>query len=36
VPAALDIGRRQTFADVAATIARLLSLQPPLPGTAFL
>jgi phosphopentomutase len=36
VPAALDIGRRQTFADVAATIARLFSLEPPLVGTAFL
>jgi phosphopentomutase len=36
VPAALDVGRRQTFADVAATIARLLSLEVPLPGTAFL
>ncbi|MEA2499983.1 MAG: phosphopentomutase [Actinomycetota bacterium] len=39
VPAGLDVGRRQTFADVAATIARLLSLslslEPPV-GTAFL
>jgi phosphopentomutase len=36
VPAALDVGRRQTFADVAATIARLLSLELPPRGTAFL
>ncbi|TMK48650.1 MAG: phosphopentomutase [Actinobacteria bacterium] len=36
VPAGLDLGRRQTFADVAATIARLLSLEPPPLGTAFL
>ena len=38
VPAGLDVGRRQTFADVAATIARLLSLslEPPPVGTAFL
>lgn len=40
VPSGLDVGRRQTFADVAATIARLLSLSlslelPPV-GTAFL
>jgi phosphopentomutase len=36
VPAGLDLGRRQTFADVAATIARLLALEPPPTGTAFL
>jgi phosphopentomutase len=36
VPAGLDLGRRQTFADVAATIARLLALEPPPMGTAFL
>jgi phosphopentomutase len=38
VPAALDVGCRRTFADVAATIARLLSLElpPPAAGTAFL
>jgi phosphopentomutase len=36
VPAALDVGRRQTFADVAATIAHLLSLELAPPGTAFL
>jgi phosphopentomutase len=36
VPAGLDVGRRQTFADVAATIARLLALEPPPTGTAFL
>ncbi|HWD71385.1 MAG TPA: phosphopentomutase [Actinomycetota bacterium] len=36
VPAGLDLGRRQTFADVAATIARLLALEPPPVGTAFL
>jgi phosphopentomutase len=36
VPAGLDLGRRQTFADVAATIARLLALEPPPFGTAFL
>jgi phosphopentomutase len=35
VPPALDVGRRQTFADVAATIARLLSLPAPT-GEAFL
>jgi phosphopentomutase len=36
VPAGLDLGRRQTFADAAATIARLLALEPPPFGTAFL
>jgi phosphopentomutase len=36
VPAALDLGRRQTFADVAATIAALLALEPLPLGTAFL
>jgi phosphopentomutase len=36
VPAGLDLGRRQTFADVAATIAHLLALEPPPMGTAFL
>ena len=36
VPAGLDLGRRQTFADVAATVARLLALEPPPSGTAFL
>jgi phosphopentomutase len=40
VPSGLDVGRRQTFADVAATIARLLSLslslEPPPVGAAFL
>jgi phosphopentomutase len=36
VPAALDVGHRQTFADVAATIARLLSLELPPRGAAFL
>ena len=36
VPPALDVGCRASFADVAATVARLLSLDPPPAGTPFL
>lgn len=36
VPAGLDLGRRDTFADVAATVARLLGLPPPGVGSPFL
>jgi phosphopentomutase len=36
VQAALNVGRRETFADVAATVARLLSLAPPPAGIPFL
>jgi len=36
VPAGLDVGRRSTFADVAATVAGLLGLDPPAAGITFL